>query len=102
MLPAVARRWGMIEGVLPAGFELRRFLFGVTLETVLQGALVVFLCGLGGIAWSMHRWLTRDVGQPYDLCLLQGVVASLTAVGIAIQSSAAAFFGSILATRQSR
>ncbi len=102
MLGALARRWGMIEGFLPAGLGLRRFLFGMTLEAVLQGAFVVFLCGTAGLVWSTHRWITRDAGQPCDLCLLQGIVASLTAVGIAVQSGAAAFFGSILATRQQR
>ena len=101
VLGALARRWGMVEGFLPAGRGLRRVLLGMTPDVVLRGALVVALCGAAGLAWSVHGWTARGAGPSCEADL-RAAVASLTVLAVGVQSAAAAVFGTMLATRRDR
>jgi hypothetical protein len=97
---ALARRYAMVEGVLPASGRKERFLLGMTLETVLRTALGVLLLGLGGAVWASARWAVDGLGPIHDHNTLRLLLLSLTAVSAAVQVGAGGFFGSILSVRK--
>jgi hypothetical protein len=100
MFGALARRYQMIEGVLPPITNFKEFLLGLSLERILQVAVVVFLAGAGGVAWAVMHWASLGFGPiPYNL-VLRVLVIALTAVAVAIQLAASGFLASMFTLRR--
>lgn len=102
MFGALARRYSISEGFLPSSTGLRKFLLGVTLETILQGAALVFVGGLAGTFWAFYIWAMSDFGPIPDHRIMRVLVLSLTAVTVAVQLGAAGFLASMLSIRHPR
>jgi hypothetical protein len=100
MFGALARRYQMIEGVLPPIANFKSFLLGFSLERILQVAGVVFVGGAAGIVWAVMHWASLGFGPiPYNL-VMRVLVISLTAVASAIQLAAAGFLASMFTLRR--
>ena len=102
MFGALARRYAMVEGILPPpkAKRLQPFLLGLTLETILQVALVVLIGGAAGAAWAFWRWASLGFGpiQFYDV--LRILVLSLTAIAVSVQLAASGFLASVFTIRR--
>ena len=55
MFGALARRYQTLEGVLPPSARFQKFLMGLSLEPILQAALVIFLAGVAGVGLGGGR-----------------------------------------------
>jgi hypothetical protein len=62
MFGALARRYQMLEGVLPAKPNVQKFLLGFSLEPILRAALVIFLVGAAGGAYAVAQWAGAGFG----------------------------------------
>ena len=101
MFSALARRYSVMEGVLPSGRRGDKALtLGLTLETILQGALVLLLAGVAGVAWAIWGWAQSGFGPiPYNN-VMRLLVPSMTAVALAIQLGASGFLASVFTLRR--
>jgi hypothetical protein len=100
MFGALARRYAMVEGVLPPPTNLHKFLLGLTLENLLLAALGIFLAGIAGMAWAVSLWAERHFGPILYFDVMRIWVISLTAVACALQLGAAGFLASVLNIRR--
>ena len=100
MFGALARRYQTLEGILPPSARYQKFLLGLNLEPILQGAVVLFLAGVGGSVWAVVHWALSGFGQIYDANVMRVLVLSLTAITVAIQAAAAGFLASVFALRR--
>ena len=101
MFSALARRYSLMEGVLPSGRRGDKALtLGLTLETILQGALVLLIVGGVGVAWAIWGWAQSGFGPiPYNN-VMRLLVPSMTAVALAIQLGASGFLASVFTLRR--
>ena len=101
MFGALARRYQMIEGVLPPlANGLKSFLLGLSLERILQVAVAVFLAGVGGVVWAVMHWASLGFGPiPYNF-VMRVLIIALTAVAVAIQLAASGFLASMFTLRR--
>jgi hypothetical protein len=97
---ALARRYQMVEGVLPPSQRFEKFLLGLSLEPILQAALVIFLAGVVGAGWAVFNWAGSGFGPIHYNGVMRVLVMSLTAVAVAIQLAAAGFLASVFALRR--
>ncbi len=100
MFGALARRYAMVEGFLPKPKNLGGFLLGLTLETILQGALVVFLLGAAGAGWAVEQWAHVGFGPLEAFGVMRLLVVSLTAVAVSVQLAASGFLASVFTIRR--
>ncbi|MGZ8408265.1 MAG: hypothetical protein ACXWVJ_09580, partial [Caulobacteraceae bacterium] len=100
MFGALARRYSIIEGFLPRPRRGERFLLGFGLETVLQGALGLFVLGLIGAVWAVGLWAQTHFGPLNYPGVMRLLVLSLTAVAASVQIAAAGFLASVLSIRK--
>jgi len=100
MFGALARRYQALEGILPPSEKFHKFLLGLSLEPILQSALVIFLAGVSGIAWSVIHWAGSGFGDLSDHGVMRVLVISLTGVAVAIQLAAAGFLASVFTLRR--
>jgi glycosyltransferase involved in cell wall biosynthesis len=100
MFGALARRYQMIEGVLPPITNFKSFLLGFSLEHILQVAVAVFLAGVAGVAWAVMHWASLGFGPiPYNF-VMRVLIIALTAVAVAIQLAASGFLASMFTLRR--
>jgi len=100
MFGALARRYATVEGFLPPTRNLHPFLLGLTLETILRAALVVFVAGCAGAGWAVVQWAGTGFG-PVPLGGVTRLLAvSLTAVAVAVQMAASGFLASVFTIRR--
>ena len=97
---ALARRYQMVEGVLPQEPNCKRFLMGLSLETLLQAAVVILAAGLAGTAWAVAYWAHSGFGPIHYNGVIRVLVMSLTAIAAAIQLAAAGFLASVFTLRR--
>ncbi len=97
---ALARRYQMLEGVLPTAQRFEKFLLGLSLEPILRAALVIFLAGALGAGWALFIWAGSGFGPIHYNGVMRVLVMSLTAVAVAIQLAAAGFLASVFALRR--
>ena len=97
---ALARRYQMLEGVLPTARRFEKFLLGLSLEPILRAALVIFLAGALGAGWAVFDWAGSGFGPIHYNGVMRVLVMSLTAVAVAIQLAAAGFLASVFALRR--
>lgn len=101
MFSALARRYAMAEGFLPStAGSLEGFMQGLTLERILQAALVLVLGGFIGAGWSVSYWAGQNFGDIAYPLVLRVLVISLTAVATGVQLAASGFLASALAIRR--
>lgn len=100
MFGALARRYQMLEGVLPPTANFQKFLLGLGLEPILQAALVIFLAGGAGAAYAVVEWAGSGFGPIHYYGLMRVLVLSLTGVAVAIQLAAAGFLASVFSLRR--
>ena len=100
MFGALARRYQMLEGVLPPTANFQKFLMGMNLEPILQAALVIFLAGVGGAAFAVAQWAGSGFGPIHYYGEMRLLVLSLTGVAVAIQLAAAGFLASVFSLRR--
>jgi glycosyltransferase involved in cell wall biosynthesis len=97
---ALARRYQTLEGVLPPSARFQKFLLGMSLESILQVAMIIFLAGVAGSAWALVHWAGSGFGPIHYNGVMRVLVTSLTAVAVAIQLAAAGFLASVFALRR--
>lgn len=100
MFSALARRYAMIEGVLPPAGSMKKFLLGMTLEPILQGALVLFIAGAVGTIFALGHWASVGFGPIVYNGVVRVLVISLTAVTASIQIAASGFLASVFTLRR--
>jgi hypothetical protein len=100
MFGALARRYQMLEGVLPPSANFHKFLLGLSLEPILRAALVIFLIGAGGAVFSVSQWAGSGFGPIHYYGVMRVLVLSLTGVAVAIQLAAAGFLASVFSLRR--
>jgi hypothetical protein len=100
MFGALARRYQMIEGVLPPAANFQKFLLGLSLEPILQAALVIFLAGAAGAGWAVVHWASSGFGPIHYNVVMRVLVIALTAVAVAIQLAASGFLASMFTLRR--
>jgi hypothetical protein len=97
---ALARRYQMLEGILPTKARVEKFLLGLNLEPILQAALVIFLAGAVGATSAVTIWAHSGFGPIHYHGVLRLLVLSLTGVAVAIQLAAAGFLASVFSLRR--
>jgi len=100
MFGALARRYQTLEGILPPSARFQKFLMGLSLEPILQSALVIFLAGVVGATWAVAHWASSGFGPILYNGVMRVLVLSLTGVAVAIQMAAAGFLASVFALRR--
>jgi Glycosyl transferase family 2 len=100
MFGALARRYQTLEGILPPSARFQKFLMGLSLEPILQAALVIFLAGVAGSVWAVTDWAASGFGPILYHGVMRVLVLSLTGVAVAIQMAAAGFLASVFALRR--
>ena len=100
MFGALARRYAMIEGVLPTPTNFRAILLGMELEPILRLAAVILVAGLIGVTTAVVRWVGNGFGPIVYNDVMRMLVISLTAVAVAVQIAAAGFLASMLNIRR--
>jgi hypothetical protein len=96
---ALAQRYAMVEGFLPAPANFQRLILGMTLEPLLRVAGVVMALGFAGCIWAVTAWAHGGFGPIVYDSVLRVLVPSLTAVAVAAQLAATAFLTSLLTIR---
>jgi hypothetical protein len=96
---ALAQRYAMVEGFLPAPANFQRLILGMTLEPLLRVAGVVMALGFAGCIWAVTVWAHGGFGPIVYDSVLRVLVPSLTAVAVAAQLAATAFLTSLLTIR---
>jgi glycosyltransferase involved in cell wall biosynthesis len=96
---ALARRYAMVEGFLPAPANFQRVILGMTLEPLLRAAGLIMVLGLAGCVWAVGSWAQSGFGPILYDSTLRVLTPSLTAVAVAAQLAATAFLTSLLTIR---
>ena len=101
MFGALARRYGEIEGFLPATHKaMRKLVLGLTLETVLRGAGIVFAAGVIGAVWAGWTWAASGFGPIVYDHIMRVLILSLTAITVGVQLAASGFLASVFTLRR--
>jgi hypothetical protein len=100
MFSGLARRYSVMEGVLPTSRGARQLILGLTLESILQGALVLLVLGGAGAAWAIFGWAQSGFGPILYNNVMRLLVPSMTAMALAIQLAAAGFLASVFTLRR--
>jgi hypothetical protein len=100
MFGALSRRYQMIEGVLPPTANFQKFLLGLSLERILQAALVIFVAGAAGSVWAVMHWASLGFGPIHYNLVMRVLVIALTAIAVAIQLAASGFLASMFTLRR--
>jgi glycosyltransferase involved in cell wall biosynthesis len=96
----VARRYALVEGILPERRNLGRLLSGLTLERLLQVSLLFVVVGAAGFIWALLYWASVHFGAiNYDF-VLRVLLISLTAIAVGVQMAASAFLASVFNLRR--
>jgi glycosyltransferase involved in cell wall biosynthesis len=87
----ISRRYAAARGFLPGSRYLDDYGEWITLEKILIPALVLFVLGLGGIAYCVFRWVAVDFGPLQYSELIRVLTLSATAVAMGLQIAFTAF-----------
>jgi glycosyltransferase involved in cell wall biosynthesis len=100
MFGGLARRYSVMEGVLPPSRGSQTLVLGLTLETILQGALVLLVVGCAGTSWAIWGWAQSGFGPILYNNVMRLLVPSMTAIALAIQLGASGFLASVFTLRR--
>jgi hypothetical protein len=96
---AIARRYAAMEGFLPKVSAFPAAITGLSLERTLQLAAGMLAAGVAGASWAVSYWANADFGAIDYPMVLRVLVISMTAIVVAVQTSAGAFLASIFSIR---
>jgi glycosyltransferase involved in cell wall biosynthesis len=96
----LARRYAALEGVLPPTRRFFGALEAVSLERLLQAALIILVCGFVGFIWAFWYWASHGFGPIVYPRVMRVLIPSLVAVAVAVQLGASAFLASALSIRR--
>lgn len=91
----IARRFAARQGLLP-GSRYDHVLQGISLETMLVGALLLLCAGGAGIAWSLLAWGRTGFGELVGSAVLRPMILSTCSIAAAVQLGFSAFLLGIL------
>jgi hypothetical protein len=91
----LARRYAALEGFLPPIASFPRLIAGLSLERMLQLALVLLLAGVFGASWSVWEWGSQGFGPIGGSSVFRVLLLSLVAAACSIQIAATAFLASV-------
>ncbi|HWE45857.1 MAG TPA: glycosyltransferase family 2 protein [Caulobacteraceae bacterium] len=100
MFGSLARRYAMVEGILPPATRLHSFLMGLSLEVILRIAGVIFALGVIGAIWAVSLWAQTGFGEIQYHDVMRVLVISLTAVAVSVQLAASGFLASVFTLRR--
>ncbi len=100
MFSGLARRYSVMEGVLPTSRGAQQLILGLTLESILQGAAVLLVLGGAGVTWAIVGWAQSGFGPILYNNVMRLLVPSMTAMALAIQLAAAGFLASVFTLRR--
>ena len=92
----VARRYAAARGFLPLNDRVKRLLDSLTLEKVLGMAGLLFAGGLAGFFYCVAVWWASNFGPLEYGSLIRTLMASGTAVALAVQIGFTAFLAEII------
>jgi len=92
----IMRRYAERTGLLPPSEHYHKLLDGMSLEMLLQGALILLLAGLGGISWSAYAWARTGFGALPNDEFLRLMIISATGIAAALQLGFSAFLVGML------
>ncbi len=95
----LARSYASSFAILPPTRRLEGVFAVLTLERLLQLAVLLFLAGLGGAIWAVTQWALTGFGDIEGDRMLRWFMLSLTGVAMGIQLAASAFLGSFMRLR---
>ncbi|HIJ95825.1 MAG TPA: glycosyltransferase family 2 protein [Desulfuromonadales bacterium] len=85
-----AKLYSHLNGILPADNSFQTLIKRVTLEKLLIGSIILFFCGIAGIA------VAPSLGSPEAVTIQNIMVLSFTAITVSIQSAFNGFILSLL------
>jgi hypothetical protein len=100
MFGSLARRYAMVEGILPPASSFHSFLMGLSLEVILRIAGVIFALGVAGGIWAVSLWAGAGFGPIHYHGVMRVLVISLTAVAVSVQLAASGFLASVFTLRR--
>jgi glycosyltransferase involved in cell wall biosynthesis len=95
----LARRYAAAEGFLPPVKRFPVLIEGLSLERLLQLALVLLIAGLLGTGWSILTWASTGFGSLEGNSVLRVMLISLVALASSVQIAASAFLASVFSLR---
>lgn len=96
----LARSYAVRQGILPARAPYEKILSALTVDRLLIAALLVLLCGAGGIAYAAHLWSAADFGALNYRDVMRVMIAASTCIVGGLQLGFAAFMLGIMQIRQ--
>ena len=92
----VARRFAIINRLLPPPRAFPSILAALTLERVLLAAAIIALCGVAGVIACVVQWASTNFGPLEYSEMLRILILSLTAIAIGIQLALTGFLSAIV------
>jgi len=92
----IARRYGALLGFLPVSETVEKVLYGLSLERVLRGALVLGIIGLIFTVWAFSTWAGAGFGDLAYGRTMRILIIGLTGLAAAIQLAFTAFLASVV------
>jgi glycosyltransferase involved in cell wall biosynthesis len=92
----LARRYAVINGLLPRARHKGPTSRMVSLETVLLAGVLLIVLGLGGAIYGTMTWARSDFGPVHGSALLRLLIVSLTAVAAGLQLASLAFLTGLI------
>ena len=79
---------------------MRKVVLGLTLETVLRAAGLVFAAGVIGAVWAVWTWAASGFGPIVYDQIMRVLILSLTAITVGVQLAASGFLASVFTLRR--
>ena len=92
----IARRYGALLGFLPVSETVEKVLYGLSLERVLRGALLLGIIGLIFTVWAFSTWAGTGFGDLAYGRTMRLLIVGLTGLAAAIQLAFTAFLASVV------
>jgi hypothetical protein len=92
----LARRYGVINGLLPSSTKSTAVAQKISLESVLILGAVFFVLGAGGVIYGLTSWAGSHFGPVEGRFLLRLLIVSLTAVAAGLQLATLAFLTGLI------
>jgi glycosyltransferase involved in cell wall biosynthesis len=92
----VAFRFATAHELLPPSPRYSAVLSALTLERLLIGGAIVFMCGFAGVAWCVLQWASAGFGPVRYSEFLRVLILSLTGIAVGIQLALTAFLSAIV------
>jgi hypothetical protein len=92
----LAKRYGVVHGLLPASRGFAGQVEAISLETLLIVGACCFVGGLGGVLWGVVSWVSVDFGPLTSIMLIRLMIVSLTLMAAGLQLAILAFLKGLM------